>query len=253
MMLIDTHAHLEEIDDINNVIQRAKMNNIIAIIAVGSTIKSNSEILSLASKYSGLIYPSIGIHPIAAETDIKTALTQIISNINHCFAIGEVGLDYQYDINKTKQKEIFENMLQISKKFGKPVSLHSRKAWDDVFSLVHTMGISKAVFHWYSGPNEVLKKILDNGYFISATPAVWDSPKHRNAIEIAPVESILLETDTPVKYKGVPSEPSDVTKVLSMVAKIKNISIDKLADITTNNACKLFGISCQIHKDVDIR
>jgi TatD DNase family protein len=244
MKLIDTHAHIEEINDLDNVIQRAKMNNIIAIIAVGSSIKSNADILSLASKYNEFIYPSIGIHPIEAETDVKTAITQIISNIDHCVAIGEIGLDYQYDINKTKQKEIFENMLQISKKLGKPVSLHSRKAWDDVFSLVQTMGISKAVFHWYSGPNEVLKKILDNGYLVSATPAVWHSPKHRNAIEMTPVESILLETDTPVKYGGVPSEPSDVTKVLNMVAKIKNISIDKLADITTNNACKLFDISC---------
>ncbi len=244
MKLIDTHAHIEEIHDLDNVIQRAKMNNVVAIIAVGSSIKSNADILSLASKYNGFIYPSIGIHPIEAETDIKTAITQIISNIDHCVAIGEIGLDYQYDISKTKQKEIFENMLQISKKFGKPVSLHSRKAWDDVFSLVQTIGISKAVFHWYSGPNEVLKKILDNGYFISATPAVWHSPKHRNAIEMTPVESILLETDTPVKYGGIPSEPSDVTKVLNVVAKIKNISIDKLADITTNNACKLFDISC---------
>lgn len=242
MKLIDTHAHIEEVNDLDNVIQRAKMNNTIAIIAVGSSIKSNSDILSLASKYNGFIYPSIGIHPIEAETDVKTAITQIISNIDHCVAIGEIGLDYQYDINKTKQKEIFENMLQISKKNGKPVSLHSRKAWDDVFSLVQTIGISKAVFHWYSGPNEILKKILDNGYFVSATPAVWHSPKHRNAIEMTPVESILLETDTPVKYGGVPSEPSDVTQVLNMVAKIKNISIDKLADITTNNACKLFDI-----------
>ena len=244
MKLIDTHAHIEEINDLDNVIQRAKMNNIIAIIAVGSSIKSNADILSLASKYNEFIYPSIGIHPIEAETDVKTAITQIISNIDHCVAIGEIGLDYQYDINKTKQKEIFENMLQIAKKLRKPVSLHSRKAWDDVFSLVQTIGISKAVFHWYSGPNEVLKKILDNGYFVSATPAVWHSPKHRNAIEMTPVESILLETDAPVKYGGVPSEPSDVTKVLNMVAKIKNISIDKLADITTNNACKLFDISC---------
>ena len=244
MKLIDTHAHIEEINDLDNVIQRAKMNNIIAIIAVGSSIKSNADVLSLASKYNEFIYPSIGIHPIEAETDVKTVITQIISNIDHCVAIGEIGLDYQYDINKTKQKEIFENMLQISKKLGKPVSLHSRKAWDDVFSLVQTIGISKAVFHWYSGPNEVLKKILDNGYFVSATPAVWHSPKHRNAIEMTPVESILLETDAPVKYGGVPSEPSDVTKVLNMVAKIKNISIDKLADITTNNACKLFDISC---------
>jgi TatD DNase family protein len=243
MKLIDTHAHIEEINDLDNVIQRAKMNNIVAIIAVGSSIKSNVDVLSLASKYNGFIYPSIGIHPIEAETDVKIASAQIMSNIDHCVAIGEIGLDYQYDINKTKQKEIFENMLQIAKKNGKPVSLHSRKAWDDVFSLVQTIGIRKAVFHWYSGPNEVLKRILDNGYFVSATPAVWHSLKHRNAIEMTPVESILLETDTPVKYGGVPSEPSDVTKVLNMVAKIKNISIDKLADITTNNACKLFDIS----------
>ncbi|WP_455278603.1 TatD family hydrolase [[Eubacterium] cellulosolvens] len=244
MKLIDTHAHIEEINDLDNVIRRAKINGIIAIIAVGSSIKSNADILSLASKYNGFIYPSIGIHPIEAETDVKAAIEQIISNINGCVAIGEIGLDYQYDVDKTKQKEIFRNMLQISKRFEKPVSVHSRKAWNDVFSLVHTIGITKAVFHWYSGPNEVLKEILDNGYFISATPAVEYSPKHRNAIEMTPVESILIETDTPVKYRGISSEPSDVKKVLHIVAKIKNISIDKLANITTNNACKLFGIPC---------
>jgi TatD DNase family protein len=243
MKLIDTHAHMEEINDLDNVIKRAKMNGIIAIIAVGSSIKSNADILSLASKYDGFIYPSIGIHPMEAGKNIETAITQIISNINKCVAIGEIGLDYQYNIDKNKQKEVLRNMLQISKKFGKPVSIHSRKAWNDVFSLVQTIGISKAVFHWYSGPNDVLKKIIDNGYFISATPAVEYSPKHRNAIEMTPVELLLIETDTPVKYRGVPSEPSDVVKVLNIVARIKNISIDKLANITTNNACKLFDIS----------
>jgi TatD DNase family protein len=87
-----------------------------------------------------------------------------------------------------------------------------------------------------------LNRILDNGYFISVTPAVEYSPKHRQAAEAAPIESIMLETDAPVKYRGVPSEPSDVTKVLNEVAGIKRVSIDELADATTRNARHLFGI-----------
>ena len=105
MKLIDTHAHVEEINDLESVIQRAKMNNIIGIIAVGSSIKSNDDILSLASKYKGFIYPSIGIHPIEAETDIELASTQIISNIDHCVAIGEIGLDYQSSIYHGRRHE----------------------------------------------------------------------------------------------------------------------------------------------------
>lgn len=241
--MIDTHAHIEELADIEQALKRAKTKGLAAIVAVGSSPKANMKTLALTREYSGFIYPAVGIHPSEADGNLNEAVRFISDNASKCVAIGEVGLDYQITTDKSRQKEVLENMLEIAKRCDKPVSLHSRGAWDDVFSCVQYCGIRKSVFHWYSGPLGTLKRIVDNGYFISATPAVEYSLRHREAIQKAPVEAILLETDAPVRYHGVPSEPSDVAKVLDIVAKLKGISPSQLADVTTGNACKIFGIS----------
>lgn len=243
MRLVDTHAHLEELTDIEGALERAEAKELVAIVAVGSSTKANEKVLSLAEKFSDLVYAAIGIHPQEAETESREAINFIERHASRCVAIGEIGLDHKYNVNRSRQRKIFENMLQIAKKHEKAVVLHSRGAWNDVLSSVQENNVRKAVFHWYSGPLDTLKKVLDNGYFISATPAVEYSLRHRDAIKTAPVESILLETDTPVRYRGVPSEPSDVTKVLDATAEIKGIAVDQLADATTRNACNLFEVS----------
>ena len=242
MGLIDTHAHIDELAAIKEVLERAKATELVAIVAVGSSLTSNMKILELARKYSDFIYPAIGIHPLEAGTNLHEAVGLIDSNVHRCVAIGEIGLDYSYKVNSTRQKQVFESMLDLAKRHRKPVSLHSRGAWDDVLSYVKKHGIREGVFHWYSGSTETLRRILDSGFYISATPAVEYSIKHREAIERTPIERILLETDTPVRYHGVPSEPSDVVKVLNTVAKIKGLAASRLADITTGNASNLFNI-----------
>lgn len=242
MRLVDTHAHIEELENIDAVLERAKKAGVSAIIAVGSNFNSNMRVLELSQKYRGFIYPAIGIHPLEVETLQDSSIGFIESKIDECVAVGEVGLDYRSEINKSLQKKIFQKMLMIARKHSKPVSLHSRGAWEDVLSYMLDHGIVKGVFHWYSGPLEILKKILDSGYYISATPAVEYSPKHREAIMETPIDALLLETDAPVKYRGIQSEPSHVSKVLDFVAKIKNISASELAEVTTENSHTLFSI-----------
>ncbi len=96
-------------------------------------------------------------------------------------------------------------------------------------------GIERAVFHWYSGPTDVLKGILDKGYFISATPALAYSPLHQEAMKIAPLDQILIETDSPVVYQGKKSEPADLVITLHELSRIKNIPPEEVARITTAN------------------
>jgi len=244
MKLVDTHAHVEELTDIEGSLARAKAKGLAAIVAVGSSSQANARVLKLAEDHHNFVYAAIGIHPHEAETESKEAIDFVESQVHKCVAIGEVGMDYKYNVDKSRQREVFDNLLQIARNYDKAVALHSRGSWEDVLSCVQNNDIRKAVFHWYSGPLETLRRILDNGYFISVTPAVGYSPRHREATEVAPIESILLETDAPVRYRGVPSEPSDVAKVLDEVARIKSVSINELAETTTRNACHLFGIPC---------
>jgi TatD DNase family protein len=105
--------------------------------------------------------------------------------------------------------------------------------------------IEKAVFHWYSGSLALLAEILTRGYFISATPALVYSPPHREAIKRAPMERILLETDTPVSYQGREARPKDVLVSLEEVAKLKNLNRSTVAEQTTANASRFFGIPFQ--------
>lgn len=242
MRLIDTHAHIDELADVGDALERARDKEVVAVVAVGSSSRANIRILKIEKEHTGSIYPAIGIHPIEAGTASEEAVKFVDENAYSCVAIGEIGLDYSYKVDKNLQREIFEKMLKIARRYDKPVSLHSRSAWDEVFSCVLDQGVRKGVFHWYSGPLETLDKILDSGYLVSATPAVEYSLKHREAIQRAPVESIMLETDTPVRYRGVTSEPSDVTRALNAVAEIKGLAKDRLAEITTSNACNLFDL-----------
>ncbi|MBS7622115.1 TatD family hydrolase [Candidatus Bathyarchaeota archaeon] len=242
MRLVDTHAHVDELIDLDGAIERARIKGVTAVVAVGASLAVNTKILEIAQEHPDFIYPAIGIHPAEAEAASDEALRFIDENADACAAIGEIGLDYSYRVDKDLQKAVFKKMLEVAERHDKPVSLHSRYAWDEVLSCVLDKEIRRGVFHWYTGPLETLEKILDCGYLVSATPAIEYSMKHREAIERAAVESILLETDTPVKYRGVTSEPSHVIRVADAVAEIKNLTVKRLAEITTSNACKLFGL-----------
>ncbi|MGB9622450.1 MAG: TatD family hydrolase, partial [Candidatus Bathyarchaeia archaeon] len=142
-----------------------------------------------------------------------------------------------------KQREIYVRQLRIAREKGKPVSIHGRGAWSDALNLAKKEGIEKAVFHWYSGPMDVLTELLDSGYLISATPAAEFSRDHRAALVKAPLERILIETDSPVGYHGAPSEPADLMRTLRALAELKEVPIEETARATTLNTEKFFDLS----------
>ncbi len=108
--------------------------------------------------------------------------------------------------------------------------------------MVRDMGITKAVFHWYSGPIDCLESILKDGYFVSATPALKYSEAHRKAIARAPLGSILIETDAPVEYEGEESRPFHIMKTLQELVDLKGLSAEEAAMATTKNAIDFFGL-----------
>lgn len=242
MRLVDTHAHLNEFSDLDGVMERAKAAGVMAIVAVGMDHESNVKTLEFSRLYEGYVFPALGIHPWEVEGGIENAMSFIREKIGGCVAVGEIGLDYWIKTDREIQKRVLKDLLKVALEKNKAVSVHSRGAWEDAYSLVKESGMKKVVFHWYSGPLEVLQKILDSGYFISSTPAAEYSEHLRRALQHAPLENLLLETDSPVKYRGIESEPSHVYKTLEHVAEIKGISEGSLAEKTTENAIKLFDL-----------
>lgn len=241
--LIDSHAHLDEIDDLEQSLKMARDLSVQAIVAVGVDLASNRKTLKIAGENRGYVYPAIGYHPWdIEEKDIEECLAFIGYHIDDCVAMGEVGLDYKTKVKKDLQKKVFQALLKISYEHKKPVIIHCRYSHQRAYEMIREVGIKSAVFHWYTGSIELLDKIMESGYFISATPALTYSPPHQEAIREAPLERILLETDTPVVYAGQKSRPKDVRITLEEVARIKKIEVEEVAYQTTKNACQFFGI-----------
>jgi TatD DNase family protein len=251
--IIDTHAHLDEIENLEQVVAQAKVAGLEAIIAVGQDLKSNVRTLEIAAQYPGFVYPALGLHPWnIREAEVDTNLDFIKANISKAVAVGEVGLDYHKRVregaDKDLQKRVLLELLKIAEDNRKPACIHSRYAWRDAFDLVREAGLEKAVFHWYTGTSSVLRDIISGGYDISVTPAVSYHEEHRRAVKETPLEQLLLETDSPVTYaRGREGEfkasPADTMRSLKGAAELKGLNEAELAEITTRNAKRLFGIS----------
>ncbi|UCC59730.1 MAG: TatD family hydrolase [Dehalococcoidia bacterium] len=252
--LIDSHVHLDEIENVEEAVQGAKQVGIVVLLAVGQDYDSNLKVLELSEKYKSFVYPALGLHPWnlggMSESEIDRILRLVEDNIESIVAIGEVGLYYDKRVraraDKDRQKAVFKEILDLASRYKKPVSVHSRYSWKDSFDLVRESMVERAVFHWFTGLSSVLREIVAGGYFISATPAAEYHDEHRRAIKETPLENLLLETDAPVwygretKYK---SRPADILRSLKAVAQVRGQEEAVVAEKTTTNAISIFGIT----------
>jgi len=244
--LIDVHAHLDELVDLTESLQEAKTAGVHGIVAVGMGVDSNRKVLQIAQANPGYVYPALGYHPWEInEEEVEANLSFIRDHVEEGVALGEIGLDYKIKVKKELQWRVFGELLDVALESDRPVIVHSRFSHRRAFEMVRERKIKRAVFHWYSGPVDHLDRILSMGYFISATPALVYSPPHREAIQRAPIERILLETDTPVSYQGREARPKDVRVSLEEVAKLKRLEPSLVAMQTTANASQLFQIRFQ--------
>ncbi len=241
--MIDTHAHLNEIEAVERALARARDAGITGIVAVGMDLDSNRATLELARRFPNLVYPAVGYHPWSLTPDgLDENLAFIREHLAHCVALGEVGLDYKAKTKKKIQQEVLAALLEIAAKAARPVIIHTRFSQPRAHRMVKEAGIAKAVFHWYSGPLEVLREILADGYFISATPALAYSPPHQAAVQVAPLAQILMETDAPVIYQEKVSEPADLHLTAQELSHLKGVPLSQVIEATTANARRFFGI-----------
>jgi TatD DNase family protein len=255
--IIDTHAHLDQIDNLDQVLAEAVQAGVSAVIAVGVNLASNRKNLMISQSYNygqPKVYVALGIHPgYIHQEELEDCLCFIREHMDQAKAVGEIGLDFWYkEVRKDKerkeeQRKVFRRQLAIAQEFRRPVIVHARGTWREAFEMTKDAGLAKALFHWYSGPLDVLKDILDRGYYVSAAPSLAYSPQSREAIAYAPIEQTMIETDTPVFYRhpdqedGFIAHPKDVVKTLSAYIALKGIAEDQALVQLNKNAKAFFS------------
>ena len=254
MHIIDTHAHLDHVPDIENALARAAQAGVTDVIAVLTDLKALKKNLELKRSCSSpRIHVGFGVHPGEIKVEeLDETFAFIRANIKDAIAIGETGLDYWYkwvrknDEEKTKQRDCFQKHLELAKEFDLPIVIHSRGAEEDCLKMAKAAGVKRALFHWYSGRLDILDGILEAGYYVSTSPSVGYSPQSREAMTRAPIERTMIETDSPVFYNqpedGFQAEPKDVWRTLKAYAALKNIDEKEALARLNDNAQTFFKI-----------
>lgn len=256
MTIIDTHAHLEQIEDLQAALKRAHDEGVVSVVAMSVDLVSMAKVLDIAKNHQQpRIYPALGVHPGLVNPDnFNDSIRFIRDNINDITAIGETGLDYWYKWVRSdkearaKQHLFYQAQLKLSAGFNKPIVIHSRGAWRDCLAMAQSEGVKQALFHWYSGPVDMLTKILDEGYYVSTSVSVAYSEQSREAMAHAPLDRILIETDSPVSYKDgeefFKSEPRHVHLTAKALAQLKGVDLDQLILQVNANAKQFFKLDC---------
>jgi len=253
-MLVDSHAHIddERFDaDRDEVVARALAAGVSLIINIGADMASSARSVALAEKYQG-IYAAVGMHPHDAKDMQETDYAQLEYWTKHprVVAIGEIGLDYHYDLSpRPVQKEVFLRQLDLARKTGKPFIIHEREAHADTLEIIRAAARDlKGVFHCFSGSVETAREYLNMGFYISvAGPVTFSkSGKTKEVAKFVPLDRLLVETDspylTPQPFRGRRNEPANVRLVAEEIANLRNVSIEELATATAANAQHLFSI-----------
>ena len=250
-MYIDTHCHLsmEDYLDIDKVIEENKNALVEKIVVSGCSRKSIDEVMNLKDKYD-MVYVTIGYHPEYADTVTESDLDYLKSLLGEkkVVGIGEIGLDYHYTKeNKDKQIWLFEEQLKIADAFNLPVVIHSRDATMDTINTLKKYKV-KGIIHCFSGSLETANIYISMGFLLGIGGVVtFKNSKLKDVVKEVPLESIVLETDSPylapVPFRGKINSSKYLEYIANFIADIKNISVDELAEITSKNASSLFDFN----------
>jgi TatD DNase family protein len=256
-MLIDSHAHIqgkEYAGEAADVIARARAAGVEKIIAVGGAgdMSSNTEAVALADSFPN-IYATVGMHPHDAKdvgADELRALRELTSHPK-VIAVGETGLDYYYNHSPHEvQRRVFAQFIGMARETGLPIVVHERDAAQEAAELLRSEGSRElhGVIHCFTGNYEAACDYLDLGFYLSFTGIITfkNAEPLRDVVRKVPLERMLVETDspflTPMPHRGKRNEPAFVRLVAETVAKVKGISLEEVAERTSQNVQDLFAI-----------
>ncbi len=250
-MFIDTHMHIGNDFGVEPDLYVKNASDAQVEVLIASFCEKDDIMLStkFVEKYKNL-YACIGYHPEVSnrivEKDYET-LEEMVKNNSKIVAIGEIGLDYYWNKdNKDKQREVFCKQLEIAEKLKLPVVIHSRDSINETYEILKKYKVS-GVIHCFSGSLEMAKKFISLGFLLGIGGVVtFKNSKLFEVIEKLELTNIVLETDspylTPEPNRGKTNESSNIFYIAQKIAEIKNIPLENVAKITTENAIRTFDL-----------
>ena len=248
--LTDAHIHLsdnEYSDDMECTLTAMDKMKIRAC-CVSMDNQSSKSTLALSQR-SSLVLPFIGIHPEKADDDLNTMIDLVTQNSDKISGIGEIGLDKTYvsdEAGFSRQVLVFQNMLSLAEKLAKPVSIHSRRTLDEIFSILPSYSIKGVLLHWFSGSKKQLQKAMELDCFVSYGPAMVYSEDKQVLLSQTRLDKILLETDGPVRFSrcfGLKTAQIEfLPSVLFCAASILNKSYDEMLLVAEKNSDSYLGV-----------
>lgn len=250
--IFDTHAHYDDRkfdDDRTALLEALPEKGVCNVVNQATDLRTAQISIDFAEKYN-YIYAAVGIHPenLDGLPDNYISVLRELSKHKKVVAIGEIGLDYYYDIPKDIQLRVFEEQLILANELSMPVCIHDREAHGDTLSLLQKHK-PKGVVHCFSGSREMARDIIKLGMYIGVG-GVITFKNARKAIEVVeeiPLERIVLETDAPylapVPFRGKRNDSSMIVYSAQKIAEIKNISTEMLLKAACENAKKLYNLA----------
>ena len=250
--IFDTHFHLSPDDDLAALVARAAEAGVTRATVAGAKAGQMPAMVERVAGHAG-VYLAVGVHPHdAVNFDDDIALYRQLAGGEQVRAIGEIGLDYHYDFSPPeRQKEVFAAFLDLQRELGMPSIIHCRDAYEDCLDMLssHLGGDLPFVVHCYTGTLEWAREVLKLGGYVSFTGIMTfkRADEIREVLAAMPQDRIFLETDSPylspVPLRGRRNEPAHMPHIVQRAAEVLEMDVQELADLTTANAMRFYGIS----------
>jgi TatD DNase family protein len=259
MRYVDAHVHLSDPEYgeyVDSVIEDARRSDVAALVSNSTNLQTSLRSIELAEKHPRFVYATVGIHPWNVKGLLQNELEQTMDlatnyRRNRVVAIGEIGLDYKYVSGGKKelmseQHEIFCRMLRLSEELSLPAVIHSRGTTQEIMDILASYNVRKVLLHWFSNPIELLPKIVERGYYITEGPATLFSSDVQEIVRQVPLNSLLTETDGPVRFfkppfNGEMTTPAVIPLIVDAIAKIKREERMQVAEQIHRNFVAFFG------------
>jgi TatD DNase family protein len=256
MKLVDAHVHLSDKGyegAIGMVIEDAKAANAVALVTNAMDYESSIEALKIRESHPHLVYVALGIHPWnvkflkLGELEQVTALIEAEHKKGTVVAIGEIGLDCNYEATWEEQLLVFDKMLRLAEKLELPVIIHSRGTTEFIVDMLPSYNQKRVLLHWFSHPTTALQKAIQHNYYITEGPPVVYSNGIREVVANTPLTNLMTETDGPVPFRKAPfngqlTRPSFIREVVYAIAGIKKVPPEEVADQIIKNFEAFFNL-----------
>jgi TatD DNase family protein len=253
-MLVDSHCHLDFpdfADDLDGIVARAEAAGVGRIVTISTRVRQLDRLLAIAERFPN-VYASVGTHPHQADEEDGISAEELIALSRHpkVVAFGEAGLDYFYDHGSPQaQARGFRTHIAAARATGLPLVIHTREADEDCGKILDeemAKGPFRAVLHCYTGGRDLALKAIAHGLSISFTGIITfkKSQALRDLAAELPADRIMVETDAPFlapgKHRGKRNEPAYVVETAKVLAEVRGVSFEEIAQQTTENFFRFF-------------